>query len=255
MTRNIDDTILTSLYRKPTFSGLYTKWESFLPKEYKRGLVNCLLTRAWKLCSNYEILDKEIKFIRTLLVANGYPATFLDNCIHRFLSNKMSPSPPVYGPEKKPIFISLPYCGLESVKLKRQLTRMFTAILPNLQLRIVFKPSWKISALSKLKSAIPILSLSNVVYKVTCTDCDSFYVGMTTRRLVQRMQEHSTNENGPLLKHASETGHSVDFTTPDVLATDSFKTRLYIKETLKIVDFCAFKSLNGNSGSFELKLW
>ena len=106
-----------------------------------------------------------------------------------------------------------------------------------------------------MKSVFPTLALSNVVYKVTCKDCESFYVGMTTRRLQQRMQEHSTNETGPLLKHASETSHTVDFTSPEVLATDSFRTRLYIKETLKIVDLCAFKSLNGNCGSFELKLW
>ena len=99
------------------------------------------------------------------------------------------------------------------------------------------------------------LALSNVVYKVVCSECDSFYVGMTIRRLEQRMSEHSSNKDGPLLKHTATSGHSINFTDPKILATDSFKTRLYIKETLKIIDLCAFKSLNGNAGSFELKLF
>jgi hypothetical protein len=41
--------------------------------------------------------------------------------------------------------------------------------------------------------------------------------------------------------------------SPEVLATDSSKFRLYIKETLKIVDLGASKSLNGNCGSFDLR--
>ena len=69
------------------------------------------------------------------------------------------------------------------------------------------------------------------------------------------MHEHSSNDSGPLLKHISQTGHVIDFSVPKVLAADNFKSKLYIKETLKILDLRAFNSLNGNSGSFELKLW
>ena len=53
LTRTTDGSIVTSIYRKPTFSGLYMKWDSFVPKSYKKGLVNCLVFRAWKLCSSY----------------------------------------------------------------------------------------------------------------------------------------------------------------------------------------------------------
>ena len=41
LTRTTDGSIVTSIYRKPTFSGLYMKWDSFVPKSYKKGLVNC----------------------------------------------------------------------------------------------------------------------------------------------------------------------------------------------------------------------
>ena len=44
------------VYHKPTFSGLYlpVRWDSFVPKQYKRGLVHCLIHRAWKICSSYQ---------------------------------------------------------------------------------------------------------------------------------------------------------------------------------------------------------
>ena len=35
ITRNDDGHLYTSVYRKPTFTGLYLRWDSFVPKEYK----------------------------------------------------------------------------------------------------------------------------------------------------------------------------------------------------------------------------
>ena len=35
----------TTVYRKPTFTGLFTNFESFIPITYKRDLINTLLFR------------------------------------------------------------------------------------------------------------------------------------------------------------------------------------------------------------------
>ena len=51
------------------------------------------------------------------------------------------------------------------------------------------------------------------------------------------------------------TGHIVDFENASIIATDSSDFRLCVKETLKIRELAAYKSLNGNIGSMELKLW
>ena len=40
----------TSLYRKPTFSGLYSNFKSFMPDSYKKGLIFTLLHSAFVLC-------------------------------------------------------------------------------------------------------------------------------------------------------------------------------------------------------------
>ena len=75
VTREPNGHLVTSVYRKPSFSGLYLRWDSFVPKQYKRGLVTCLLNHAWRLCSTYQLFHEEVTFNKHLLVANGYPKT------------------------------------------------------------------------------------------------------------------------------------------------------------------------------------
>ena len=256
VTRRQDNTLSASLYRKPTFSGLYLKFDSFVPRNFKRGLVTCLVNRAWRICSTYELFHLELDFIRKTLNANGYPTNFIESCVHRFLSSKFSEnSLPVVGPEKKSVYLCLPFCGDSSLKLKRQLVRIYRAVAPWISITVVFQPINKLASLSRLKEPVPILKRSNVVYQVNCSDCNAFYIGMTTRRLHQRLSEHASQSASALYRHASETGHSLQYDEPNILAMDSVRSKLLIKESLKIKELCAYKSLNGNSGSFELYLW
>ena len=44
---------VTSVYRKPTFSAVLTNFESFIPDICKSGLIETLLHRSFRLCSNY----------------------------------------------------------------------------------------------------------------------------------------------------------------------------------------------------------
>ena len=78
---------------------------------------------------------------------------------------------------------------------------------------------------------------------------------MTSRRLQQRLHEHSTKDGSALYGHAMETGHQIDFGKSSILDKDCIKSRLLIKETLHIHESGAKSSLNRNIGSFELKLW
>ena len=96
---------------------------------------------------------------------------------------------------------------------------------------------------------------NKVVYKVDCTQCSEFYVGKTIRNLEQRLREHASDVNSALFKHNTTTGHLVDFDHASVIATDINDFRLCIKESILIRELSAYKSLNGNVGSMELKLW
>ena len=54
----------TSVYRKPTFSGVFTNFDSFIPLSYKTGLIWSLLYRAFSLCSIFELFHQEILKLR-----------------------------------------------------------------------------------------------------------------------------------------------------------------------------------------------
>ena len=73
------------LYRKETFSGLFTNSGSFIPKSYKYNLLFTLLHRAFRLCSNFEIFHKEINKLKNVFKSNGYPKSFVDLCIKKYL--------------------------------------------------------------------------------------------------------------------------------------------------------------------------
>ena len=258
--KDSNGSVSTSLYRKHTFSGLYLKWDSFTPKEFKRGLVNCLVHRAWKLCSSYEGFHKEMEVVKSILLDNGYPLSFVEGCINRYLCRLYSNSCNstdllMFGPDKKSVYIGLPYIGICSSKLKRQLERLLSNVAPWTKLSAVFTPAYQLSNLCKLKCNLPLLSYSKVVYRINCADCSEFYIGKTVRRLGQRIKEHTTCNTSALKRHSMATNHAIDFDAPKILASDNFHTRLLIKETLKIKECHANHSLNGNTGSFELRLF
>ena len=50
--RNVDKYI-TTVYHKPTFTGVYLNWKSLTARKYKIGLINCLLNRIWRICNGF----------------------------------------------------------------------------------------------------------------------------------------------------------------------------------------------------------
>ena len=57
--------------------------------------------------------------------------------------------------------------------------------------------------ISTLKVPVPDMLQSNVVYQITCSRCQSSYVGQTSRHLQQRFREH-IGSKGLLRKHFEE---------------------------------------------------
>ena len=75
----------TSLHRKPTFSGLYFNFESFMPISYKKGLIYTLLHRAFVLCCDWNKFHSKVCFLKNTLRKNLFPEHFMDRCIMTFL--------------------------------------------------------------------------------------------------------------------------------------------------------------------------
>ena len=75
---------VTSVYRKPTFSGVFTNFESFIPEMHKRGLIETLLQRSFRLCSSYENFHRETETLKSIFKHNNYPQNFVNQFIKNF---------------------------------------------------------------------------------------------------------------------------------------------------------------------------
>ena len=102
----------TSVYRKPTFIGLFTNFDSFIPLSFKRNLVYCLLDRYFKICSSYQVFHLEVLKLKNLLLSNGYPSALFEHCLSVFLDKIFSVpvSSPLYNINKRVIYFCLPFC-------------------------------------------------------------------------------------------------------------------------------------------------
>ena len=72
-----DSSFLTSVYKKPTFTGLYLDWHSFAPKSRKPNLIRCPSYRALNICSECRI-ENELKAIKDIFIDNRYPEDVID---------------------------------------------------------------------------------------------------------------------------------------------------------------------------------
>ena len=76
-----NDKFATNVYRKKTFSGVYTNFKSFIPETYKIGLIKSLLFRCFSLCSDFIKFHNEIDKLKSILYKNSYPRDLVDKCI------------------------------------------------------------------------------------------------------------------------------------------------------------------------------
>ena len=79
-----DSEFLTSVYRKPTFTGQYLRWSSFSPQKWKTNLIGTLVYRAFMICSKSK-LDPELGKIRSILLENGYPEHVINSAFKQKL--------------------------------------------------------------------------------------------------------------------------------------------------------------------------
>ena len=128
---------MTSVYRKPTFSGVFTNFESFIPKSYKYNLLFTLLHRAFKLCSNFERFHQEIDKLKTIFENNGYPKSFVDLCIKKYLDNVFIKNEVVLKASKKELICVLPFLGKRSMQLKTLLVNSIESTLKFCKLKAI----------------------------------------------------------------------------------------------------------------------
>ena len=64
-----------TIFRKPTHTGQYAHFSNFTPWSRKTAWIRALVNRAYKICSNHQLLQSELKTIKQFMSWNGLSLT------------------------------------------------------------------------------------------------------------------------------------------------------------------------------------
>jgi len=254
----------TSVYRKPTSTSLYMNFNSFTPLQYRLSVFKCLVYRALRLCSSWQLIHNEIQTLRSMLLRNSFPSWILDRIIKSLINSSINPLIK-FGPAKERVYIGLPYLGKQTDVVRRKIINICKQFIPHKDVIVYFKPGRRVANYFRTKDVTPIDLRSRIVYQYTCASCQASYVGQTSRHLRHRVAEHrgvshlTYNEvknkvHSNIREHCHHCPGSVcSQQNFKVLASGSSEQELLVKERLLIARLKP--NLNGNTGSSDLLLY
>ena len=262
-----DDGFITNLYRKGTFSGVFTNFFSFLFIQYKASLVSTLLFRCLHLSSSTEIFHKEVERLRGILAKNSYPLEFVDQCIASFLNKIFKKKIPVHTVEKRTETVVLPYLGRLSLEIRKRLRKYVNKHITCCKLVVIFRSQRRLKTLFRFKDTIPRALQSYVLYRYTCGTCNCSYIGKTDRHCHIRWCEHlkitptrgrpSKNKSEPtaIRQHSLDSQHPASLDDFEIIGREQSRNdfKLKIKESLLIKKYRP--KLNENVQSIPLLLF
>ena len=204
-----NDLFRTSVYHKPTFTGLMTNFRSFVPAEYKKRLVLTLMDRIFKINNTWTLFHKDIETLGHYLARNLFPKRFVERYLREYLDRKLRNDNENADVKSDTHYFKLPYIGVQSSVIKLRVTKLFKQFCKSeKEIRIVFNIS-KVRDYFSTKDSYPNCFKSNVVYLFTCANCGIRYVGRTHRNFDTRINEHLRLESSSIFKHINDPKNSI----------------------------------------------
>ena len=151
---------VTSVYRKPTFSGVHTHYDSYIPQQCKSGFVYTLLHRSFSICTYWEQVHREIETIKSIMLKNGYPTIPIEKTVNYFLNKlfaKRTVQPTVQptAQSNKNYQIIFPYLGIFTSRAEKKIKRALTEHLPGVKISFVYRALTRLRSLFSFKDRIP----------------------------------------------------------------------------------------------------
>ena len=194
--------ISTSLYVKPFHSQHIMPWCSNISTKQKIGVIKNERIRAERLSSDNNNKNISLKKIKDKFLLNGYPYKIIMKYLYENNDKKNNSN-------KIDSIIKLPFINEKSCQKMQYILRKSKL---KFNPRIIFKNEAPIST-SLQKSRKPncgtncicddtsLCNKKNVVYKITCTDCEATYIGETYRTIRTRIKEHLKQKESEVFKH------------------------------------------------------
>ena len=195
--------------------------------------------------NTWQGFHKDIENLIITLKRNMFPSKIIDRVIKQYLNNTSLASTPFVksntGSSTESVAIAtlnfkLPYLNISSFA-QRKVRSILKAYCSNLDIRLVFS-SYKLSNMFSSKDPIPKSLRSRVVYKISCAECNSVYVGETSRHFSTRVREQiSRDKNSHIYKHITSPNCQNHLCSEDsftILDSASSSYQLKTKEALHI---------------------
>ena len=205
VTINTNNELVTSVYHKPTFTGLLTNFRSFVPLDYKIKLITTLVDRAYKINNTWKGFDVDVKKIFNYLSRNLFPQRVIERNLKKYLDKKITGGNKDVKDNnilRSKQYMKLPYIGQYSIDTKKKLIKLYERFCKeDIDIRIVFSVA-KVRDYFSTKDSFPECFKSYVVYLFKCANCGICYVGRTHKHLDTRIAEHfGGDKNSSVLNH------------------------------------------------------
>lgn len=270
ISRKLDGSFDTEVFRKKTDSSIYINWDAFACRSWKIGTLKGLFRRAFLVCSTEKSLEGEIKHLKYVFTTiNGYPSRVVSDTLHEVkvkLTTIDKSQPASEDDQSNPEendgedlctpYICLPYKGSSGDKVIKKFKNTLSNALPNrIKPRFVYKGT-KIGSFFSVKDKIDKSHRSDLVYGYTQKESSELgYVGETNVRIGRRTQEHAKwDTNSSIYKNSVK--KNILVTDDDFKVLESGFPKPFdrkIAEALYIKDFKPI--LNGQKFSYKLKLF
>ncbi|UYV65004.1 hypothetical protein LAZ67_3002762 [Cordylochernes scorpioides] len=215
----------TKVYRKPTSPTQYLHFASNSPISHKITVVRTLTKRAFTHCSSKIEYNKELNFIENQLLKSGYPLPFIKR-------NRYKPGTPRNNSNQYISTCYLPYTE-STITIARKLK--------SFGIKTIFRGSPSMASILRnpITKSTDQKQKKDLVYQIPCLNCNSVYIGETSRDLSIRIKEHQRNisklnPNSLIVDHVRETGHTPDFNNTRILHSNAkTKTQRLILEAIE----------------------
>ena len=239
-----------TIYRKDTFTGQYTRADSFKPWIRNTAWIRSLVNRAKRICSKSK-LPNELKAIKKFASWNKFPSKVVNSLIKRVLStsrtqdnNQTSQS----VPKEQKVYFSVAYAGTTADQLIKRCWKKLSRCTSKKVHFVTQYSSTSISFFTNMKDKIPTLSKSYVIYEFTCPGCSASYIGLTKRTLFQRTKEHASRNESAIRMHLDDCSNcehlfSLNNMFSNDVVPDDFRLNL-VRNNVKVI---------GNADKFTLE--
>ena len=225
------DKLITSVYKKSTFTGHLQNYNIFVPFTYKKDLIKTLIDRTFRLNNTWDSFHLDPEKLMVILQKIEYPPKLIDKSVNKYLNNKIMNKPSETEPSKTKEnikYFKLPLIGKFSKfteKKLQKLTKQFCKEGTNI--KIIFS-TFKLVSLFSIEDKVPYGLKSYLIYKFLCAGCNASYVGETYRHISTRNHEHlGTDESSNIYKHLLKIRNANKFLMRTV-------SQFYIRQELNI---------------------